>query len=90
VDGESDEWFPIRHPVFRFDAVSLREYSRAVPTARSDVVIAVKPQMMEAISDIFSNISSQYAYSLEFCQKLLYIKVLMRAKRIWDCLSFVV
>ncbi len=74
VGGVSDEWSPIRHPVFRFDTDSLQEYSRAVPTARSDVVIAVKPQMIEAINDIFSNICVPYQYSLEFLQKLLYIK----------------
>jgi hypothetical protein len=60
VGGVSDVWPPMRHPVFRFDAASLREYSRAVPTARSDVVIAVKPQMIEAINDIFSSISELY------------------------------
>lgn len=52
VGGVAD----VSPPVFRFDAALLQEYSRAVPTARSAVVIAVKPQMIEAINDIFSNI----------------------------------
>ena len=74
LGGVSDVWSPMRHPVLRFDVALLREYSRAVPTARSEVVIAVKPQMIDAINDIFSNICVPYQYSIAFLQKLLYIK----------------
>jgi len=45
----------MRHPDFNFDSDVCREYSRAVPTARSEVVTAVKPHMIDAINDMFSN-----------------------------------
>ncbi len=66
VGGFSDVLPPMRQPVLRFDVATLREYSRAVPTARSDVVMAVNPQMIEAINDMFSNINEPSQYSLEF------------------------
>ncbi len=73
--GVFDVLPPMRQLVFKFDEASLRKYSRAVPTARSEVVIAVKPQMIEAINDIFSNIYAPYQYYLVSRLELLYIKL---------------